>query len=451
MQKVLAGRYQLDKRLGGGGQGRVFRGRDLETGATVAVKLLDQGSSPEAVARFKLEGRLGARIRDPHLIAVLQAGVSEGQHFIVFDYIPRVVPLTLMCDHGRNDPSRVCEVALQVLDALATLHDAGVVHQDVSPANCLWRERDTGRLEVFLVDLGSAATRSPITGVPAPPRRPGGTSNFTAPEMMHSDDWDHRVDLWSVGALMYVLLTACEVDFGTPDDPLGIPPPAVLLPSIPQAVSDVVMRALAVADQRYPSATSMAEAIREALPQRGRPSRVPRRVALASMALVAVVAVLGAITAQRALGTVPATTTPPSVAPELATIAEPPPAPNTDAATTPASVAIATRPPAPVVEQSPPTPAPVVETPVVRKTKRVTWAMVTRAVKQQALDLAPCSEDEFISLGLRVAAGHVELETVDGKTVSGSEHHRCVRDVVARLEFPSGELAGVVGVPLPLD
>ena len=454
MQKVLAGRYQLDKHLGAGGQGRVYRGRDLVTQAKVAIKVLDEGGSPEAVARFQQEGRLGARIRDPHLVAVLHSGVSEGQHFIVFDYIPRVVPLTKMCDLGRNDAARVCDVALQVLDALATLHDAGVVHQDVSPANCLWRERDTGRLEVFLVDLGSAATRSPITGVPVLPRPPGGTSNYTAPEMLHSDHWDHRVDLWSVGALMYVLLTDCEIDFGTPDEPLGIPPPAVLVPSIPQAVSDVIMRALAAADQRYPSATAMAEDIRRALPERARPARVgvPGRVALGGMALVAVVAVFGTITAQRALGTpavhsVAAATMPASVTPE--------PAPSIAVVEAPATVVEQPRPPieppatVTVVEQPrPPTPS-TTTTPT--KATRTTWETVKRAVKRKALDLAPCSEDEFVSVGLKVSDGRVVLETVDGKPATESEQHRCVRDVVTRLRFPSGEFGGVVGVPLPLD
>ena len=168
MQQVVDGRYQLDERLGIGGQGQVFRGRDLVTGATVAVKLMEH-DSPESVARFRLEGRLAARIRDPHLVAALHYGASNGQNFIVFDYIPGVAPVTKLLVR-RVEPARVCELALQVLDALASLHDAGVVHQDVSPGNCLWRERDAGRLEVFLVDLGSAASRSPVTGGPAPSR-----------------------------------------------------------------------------------------------------------------------------------------------------------------------------------------------------------------------------------------------------------------------------------------
>ena len=485
MQQVLADRFQLGQRLGSGGQGQVYRGIDLVTQATVAIKLMDKGNSPEELARFQLEGRLAARIRDPHLIAAWHFGESEGQHFIVFDYMPGVMPLTHMFDHGRVDPARVCDVALQVLDAVATLHGAGVVHQDVSPANCLWRERETGRLEVFLVDLGCAATRLPITGASGRERERGGTLYYTAPEMLEGEDWDHRVDLWSVGALMYVLLTRCEVDFGEPDEPLGIPPPAVLVPAVSQALSDVVMRALAPADRRFSSATDMATAIREALPERERPRRgawrgVDGRAALAGMAFAAVVAVLGTVTAQRAFGTpmipshasvtqpAPASvppspkstepTTMPSDAVEPAAVTQPAPAAVPATQPAPASVPALVSPPPmtePVVVSPPPTAAPPAPTPeppaaaAPAQAKKATWETVKRKVKRQALELAACSDDEFIILGLHVISGRAELETVDGKPAS--EIHSCAREVVARLRFAGGDLRGVVAVPLTTD
>lgn len=462
MPRVLAGRYQLDVCLGSGGQGQVFRGQDLVTKATVAIKLMDQGGSPEALARFQQEGRLAARIRDPHLLAALHFGVSEEQHFIVFDYIPRVVPLSTMFDHGRIEPARVCDVALQVLDALTSLHEAGVVHQDVSPANILWRERDTGRIEAFLVDLGSATARSPVTGAPRRPDGPMGTSNYMAPEMEFGEDWDHRADLWSVGALMYVLLTGCEVDIGEADQPLGIPPPVLLVPSVPQAVSDVVARALADAEQRYPSATAMAEAIRaavsaeQALVKPQRPPGVPKRAAFGGMAIAAVVAVIGTITAQRALGT---TLTPSSAPLELA-------ASRLDA---PVLALPSPEGPLKIPEPSPPpTPAsaPVEPTmdvqgaltptspPSARKPRTLTWPAVERAVKQKAAALRKCSKDDYISLGLQVSGGRAKLKSFDGNPVPSSPspparpHHRCVFEIVTQLRFAGGEIAGVVGVPL---
>ena len=440
MQQVVDGRYQLDERLGIGGQGQVFRGRDLVTGATVAVKLMEH-DSPESVARFRLEGRLAARIRDPHLVAALHYGASNGQNFIVFDYIPGVAPVTKLLVR-RVEPARVCELALQVLDALASLHEAGVVHQDVSPGNCLWRERDAGRLEVFLVDLGSAASRSPVTGGPAPSREPVGTANYMAPEMMAGDLWDHRVDLWSVGALMYRLLTGDEVDID-PDEPLEIPPPARVVPSIPRAVSEAVMGALTEAEGRFPSATVMADAIRRALPSCEPRAGIPKRTALGAMALVAVFAVLGTVAAQRVsiAATAPEPATPEPASSALAPAPEPASAPEPGVATPEPGVAT----PEPIAVTPEPPPGPVA---VVKRTKPTSWATVQHAVKGKAQALSPCSEDEFISLGLRISRGRVVLETVDGAVVSPMSHP-CVRDVVTRLTFPDGaELAGVVGVPL---
>ena len=267
---LLEGRYELEAMLGAGGTARVFRATDLVTKAIVAIKLMDAGreQDPEALAYFRQEGRLAARIRDPHLVPALHFGVDEGRHFIVYDYLPGSAPLTVLADLGRVAPRRVCELALQVLYALDTLHRASVVHGDVSLNNCLWRERDGGRDEVRLCDLGSAWARSPCSAVSGGPTKASdsrGTAYCTAPELMLAEAGDHRADLWSVGAMMYALMTMRDVDLGDPEDPFGIPPPALLVPKISRAISDVVMRALAPADERYPSATAMIEAIRAVL------------------------------------------------------------------------------------------------------------------------------------------------------------------------------------------
>ena len=154
---VLSSRYQykVQKPLGSGGQGAVFRGQDLHTGAAVVIKILHDDQSPEAVARFEQEGRLAARIRDPHLVAALHFGVSETRRYIVYESLEGVAPVTTLLELGRLDPFLVCDLALQLLGALDALHDAGVAHLDLAPGNCLWRERSSGRVEVFLADLGN--------------------------------------------------------------------------------------------------------------------------------------------------------------------------------------------------------------------------------------------------------------------------------------------------------
>lgn len=485
--RVLDGRYQIDAKLGSGGQGRVYRGRDLVTQRPVALKLMDQGKEddPELVARFVQEGRLAARIRDPHLVAALHFGVADGQRYIVYDYIPGVVPLeTLLEDEDggkRMPPARVCDVAVQLLDTLETLHAAGVVHQDVSPANILWCLRPSGRIEVFLIDLGSAS--SPITGGLRPAREPVGAGEFMAPEMVRDGGiCDHRVDLWSVGAVMFTLLTGCYVDIGTDIEPLEVPPPSIIIPSIPQAVSDVVMGALTSVDRRYPSAAAMRAAIQQLdMPSLPRPSPPPPRPGTpvwfrlggsAAVALVAVLGTLGALrylassapTAELSAETSPNVTTPKS--PSTAGLndenhglptGKPPvkptppddtklpeardqsrgPAPTENSPAQP----FATRPP----EGEPRSPG--------REPRRVSWSMVQRAIKRKAADLDRCVSDVYVSIGVHVAQGHVTLTSINGKPASLTlPHHQCVHDVVARLRFANGTaIDGVVGVPLEGD
>jgi serine/threonine protein kinase len=273
---ILDGRYQLLHPLGAGGQGRVFRGRDLHTGAVVAVKILDENPSPEAAARFAQEGRLAARIRDPHLIAALHFGVSGKSRYIVYDYLTGVEPVTTLIERAPLDPAVVCDLARQLLGPLEALHQAGVAHLDLSAANCLWRERSTGRLEVFLADLGCAAAAIPVTGGPRRSSEPVGSVHFMAPEMLEGASVDHRADLWSLGSLMYVLLTGNFIlDPEDEDETPEIPPPAVIDPNIPAAISDLVMVALARVERRFSSAPAMLAAIDAALADRPPVEGVP--------------------------------------------------------------------------------------------------------------------------------------------------------------------------------
>ena len=453
--RVLDGRYQIDAPLGAGGQGRVFRGRDLVTQRPVALKLMDQGKEddPELVARFVQEGRLAARIRDPHLVAALHFGVADGQRYIAYDYIPGVVPLTALLDDGRMEPARVCDIALQLLDTLATLHAAGVVHQDISPANCLWCLRPSGRIEVFLIDLGSAS--SPITGGLRPAREPVGAAEFMAPEMVRDGGvCDLRVDLWSVGAIMFTLLTGCFVDLGTEEEPLEPPPPAIIIPSIPQAVSDVVMGALTRVDRRYSSAAAMMAAIQQlelpSLPRPLPPTRpaAPIWVRLGGLAASALVAALGTLGVEHYLAHSPhhhaVALEPPDPSPQSAATTEPnaesrAPVPAEDPQAPPTT-------PSHAVEPAPPgdKPSPTSEV------RRVNWDMVQRAIKRKADDLDRCLSDAYVSIGVRVSQGHVTLTSVNGKPASLTlPHHQCVQDVVARLRFAKGAaIDGVVGVSL---
>ena len=448
---LLEGRYELEAQLGQGGTALVFRACDLVTKATVAIKIMEAGreQDPEAVAYFSQEGRLAARIRDPHLVPALHFGVDEGRHFIVYDYLPGTRPLSVLSELGRVAPRRVCEMALQVLYALDTLHRAAVVHGDVSLNNCLWREREGGRDEVRLCDLGCAWARSPtsvVTGGPTEASDSRGSAYCTAPEILNEEAGDHRADLWSVGAIMYALMTMRDVDVGDPQEPAEIKPPALLVPKIPKAISDVVMQALAPAEQRYPSAVAMIEAIRDVLaPKRG----VPLWASVAGMALTAGLAVIGSLAGMANAHGDDASPAPSTLGAELdarrgdvsddanndhATHAQPAvlPAHRDDAAPAPAAK------PAPSSQSK--TPLPVA----------LTWSAVDRAVMKKAAALRPCSSDDYISLGVRVANGRATLKSLDGNPPL-MPRDRCVVDVVSGLRFAKSDdpLIGVVGVKLP--
>jgi len=470
---LLEGRYELEAMLGAGGTARVFRARDLVTKAAVAIKLMDAGreEDPEALAYFHQEGRLAARIRDPHLVHAVHFGVDEGRHFIVYDYLPGFHPLSVLADLGRVEPRRTCELALQVLYALDTLHRAGVVHGDVSLNNCLWRERDGGRDEVRLCDLGCAWARSPrsaVSGGPTMALEGRGTAYYTAPEIMNAEASDHRADLWSVGAMMYTLMTMRDVDMGDLEDPYGVPPPALLVAKIPQDVSDVVMRALAPVDERYPTAADMITAIRSVLAIPPIKRGVPLWASIAGMGLAAGLATFASLA---------------NLADASPIVPPPGPEPTPTAASTaakPGSVAAPQQPEPPVARQletgllpasgmaapsgtpivvPPPGPEP---TPTAASTAAkpgstkpsasrpvvVTWTKVEKAVRARAAALRPCSSDDFISLGLRVANGRAKLESLDGGPAV-LPRDQCAADVVSGLRFAKGEeITGVVGVRL---
>lgn len=466
---VLGSRYQykVQKPLGSGGQGAVFRGQDLHTGAAVVIKILHEDQSPEAVARFEQEGRLAARIRDPHLVAALHFGVSEGRRYIVYESLEGVAPVTTLLELGRLDPVLVCDLALQLLGALDALHAAGVAHLDLAPGNCLWRERSSGRVEVFLADLGSAAATVPVTGGPRRSSEPVGTAYFMAPEMLEGGNVDQRADLWSLGALMYRLLVGHNVNRGDEDEPLEVPPPAMLVPKIPQAISDVVMTALAPAERRFSSAVAMAEAIDAAMS--GRPSitiRVPRRAGMpvwagvGGMMLAASLGSLVGLRLDQAELTAAACSDGTAVnGDSVLQVASDAPAMLNDAPPdshdSPSELVHTTSPEpsgappdqTPVGPELPP--ADPAGPPQSSPAQSLTWPAVTRAVQKQARKLRKCSTDDAVTLGLQVAGGRVELETFDGTPASSLPHHQCARRVLTSLHLPtSPKLSGVVAVML---
>lgn len=271
--KVLCQRFKLLAPIGFGATAAVYRAIDLETKSDVAVKILYKNlrDDAEALRYFAQEGRLAARIIHPHLLRAHFFGQRRRAPFIVFELVPGT-SLTQIAALRPIPWRRLAAIVLQVLDALAKLHEEGVIHGDIQPENVIVQQTTLGHDFAKVIDLGFASARgcSRLTQAAEPPEEVHGTASFIAPERLAGLDPDGRADLYSVGALMYFLLTTRLVpDISNAPEQLGVPAPSIMAPGarIPHAIDVVVMRALSDVDDRYPTAAALAEALAAALAQ----------------------------------------------------------------------------------------------------------------------------------------------------------------------------------------
>ncbi len=274
--RVLAGRYELIELLASGGTAVVYTAVDRTTGGSVAVKVLYETAREVVGAFFGQEGRLAARVQSPHLVHARQFGEEDGRLFIVFDLVAGEA-LPDMYFQELMPWRELCAVVLQVLAGLDALHQGGIVHRDVKPDNIIVERTLGDEVHVTLLDLGFAwvPPARNLTGAPEPTRQVFGTDGFIAPELLGGGLPEPRNDLYSVGALMYTMLTAQRVpDLSPAPELMEIPPPRAFVPGLPQRVDDIVMRALSDVEARFQSAEEMAAAIRAALNEEAAASRV---------------------------------------------------------------------------------------------------------------------------------------------------------------------------------
>jgi serine/threonine protein kinase len=281
--RVLGSRYSLRRRIGGGNMGTVYEARDMTLGTAVAVKVLhpDYASDGEFRRRFHHEARHGARLRHEHSVAVTDLGeTDDGLFYCVMEYLEgESLDALLSRRRGPLPWRRVVTITVQICAALQAAHERGVIHRDLKPGNCFLIRRegdddddDEGFTYVKVLDLGLARLL-PAGGRPTPPGRLG-APEYLAPEQVQGFTCDHRIDLYAVGVMMYMLLTG-RLPF-TGDSPAAImkmhieaapAPPRRVAPAanIPASLEAVVLRALAKnpAD-RFADGASLAAAVRAA-------------------------------------------------------------------------------------------------------------------------------------------------------------------------------------------
>jgi serine/threonine-protein kinase len=276
------GRYQLHCRLATGGMGEVFLARTAaegEAGRPVVLKRLlpHLAGSPHFTALFHAEARLASRLHHPHLVEVLETGEVEGMAFVAMEYVAgeELGQLQERAGGGRLPPGVALRVAADVAAGLAHAHrlaDAqgaplGLVHGDVSPRNVLVGPGG----EVKLIDFGVARTSSGET----PPPIPGalcGTYPYMSPEQAEGRAVDARSDLFSLGTVLWELLTGERLFEGASDlvrlrrvRACRVDAPSSRAAGVPAAVDAVVLRALArEPEARWPDAEAFRWALEEA-------------------------------------------------------------------------------------------------------------------------------------------------------------------------------------------
>ncbi|GAA2359311.1 protein kinase domain-containing protein [Dactylosporangium salmoneum] len=202
---VIAGRYRLQAVLGRGGMATVWRAVDDRLGRPIAVKVLSSpagAADPAAVRRFEQEAHAAARLSHPNIVAVHDVGREQDMAYLVMELVDGA-SLADQLAHGPLPTGQAAAIAVQVCEALAAAHRAGVIHRDIKPANILLARSG----EVKVCDFGIARlTHQQQTGLTAT-HTVIGTSAFMAPEQATGGPVDARTDLYALGCVLYAMLT----------------------------------------------------------------------------------------------------------------------------------------------------------------------------------------------------------------------------------------------------
>ncbi|HEV2686857.1 MAG TPA: Stk1 family PASTA domain-containing Ser/Thr kinase [Actinomycetota bacterium] len=270
---VLSDRYELREQLGAGGMAEVYLGKDRVLGRTVAVKTLlaQYGGDPHFIERFRREAQHAAALNHPNVVSVYDTGSDDGTHYIVMEYVEGKTLRDVIREEGPLLPERVAEIGADVCAGLAFAHSHGIVHRDIKPANIMITT--AGAVKVTDFGIARAVSGDTVTQT----AMVLGTAQYFSPEQAQSAPVDARSDIYSLGVVLYEMLTR-QVPF-TGSSPVAIAYkhvkeapvlPSTLNPDVPPALEAIVMKAMAKnPDNRYQSAQEMREDLMRAL--HGRP------------------------------------------------------------------------------------------------------------------------------------------------------------------------------------
>ncbi|MCU0683956.1 MAG: serine/threonine protein kinase [Polyangiaceae bacterium] len=281
---LVAGKYRVERGLGEGGMGYVVAATHLQLDERVALKFLrpEAAKNADLKARFAQEARAAAKIKSEHVARVFDVGALEdGTPFIVMEYLEGRDLDSLLRESATLRPEDAIEYVLHACAGLADAHAAGIVHRDVKPENLFLVRRPDGSPLVKVLDFG--ISKLALTAAHAIDLRRTtalmGTPLYMSPEQIRATgEVDHRADIWSLGAVLFELLTARPV-FPAASLPelcsmvleQAVPSPSTLRPELPAELDEIVARCLAKsASDRFQNVADLAVALLPFAPRRAR-------------------------------------------------------------------------------------------------------------------------------------------------------------------------------------
>ena len=289
--QLILGKYRVAKQIDQGGMSKIYLARQAAPARDVVVKVLEESlrSQSKAVAHFNREIYIMSRFRHPHSVAVFDSTTKDANGpVLVMEYLKGCDLNTLLHRDGRFTPERAGRFLGQLCDVLQAAHDAGIVHRDIKPGNVMVLNAGTPLEAVRLMDYGLAKMNTLLYfstddlvnfSLPAA----SGTPEYISPEMVRSNDLDGRGDLYSVGVMLYEMLTGRRPFLHESIEGLMLahaddPPPSfaeIGLPDlVPPAVEAVVMGCLGkYPDDRPKDAWELAQSYEKALGRRILPAR----------------------------------------------------------------------------------------------------------------------------------------------------------------------------------
>ena len=264
--RILADRYQLLEQIGQGGMAIVYRALDLRTGHSVAVKLLrpDLAQNMEYVNRFQREAQAASKMTHHNIVNLLDVGMDGESRYLVMEYVPGKTLKQLIQENGKIPPDTAISITIRILSALQHAHDNGIIHRDIKPQNILVDE--TGIVKVADFGIARIANTQTLTQSDIVM----GSVHYFSPEQASGQGTDIRSDIYSVGVVLYEMLTGRlpfdgENQVAIAYQHLHATPTPIteLAPEVSPMVAHVCMVAMSKKPgNRYQSAREMASELR---------------------------------------------------------------------------------------------------------------------------------------------------------------------------------------------